>query len=337
MNLVVVVATPADVDAWVSVADDVVRSIPARALVVGIDPDADDDIDAVVSPVCDPGNGAFVCSERVTLRISGVYCSRLASCVDALAVPDVPTTTVWLARVRADDPAFVPLARGSQRVVLDATHGSIASLAHVVQWARARPPSQRPGLSELVWTRIAPWQELCARMFDDARLRSLAHGVGRVRLVQASPPGAALGTEGALMLGWLATRLGWKASSLAGKLRLLRKDGAQIHVQLQAEPAASSPRDSLAALALEASHGATALRGEVVRTSVEPGAEGEGTWRLAVTIAGETQSTEHRVRSFADDPAVLLERTLRRCAHDEALAESVTWADELGGDELVCG
>jgi glucose-6-phosphate dehydrogenase assembly protein OpcA len=336
MNLVVVVATPAQIDSWVAIVDEVLQSVPARALVVGLDPDGADDIDAVVSPVCTPGAGTFVCSERVTLRMSGVYCSRVASCVDALAAPDVPTTTVWLARVRQDDPAFVPLARWSQRVVLDAANGSLSSLVHVVQWARARPANERPGISELLWTRLAPWQELCARMFDDARLRVLAGRVGRVRLVQASPAGSALGAEAALMLGWLATRLGWKASSLAGKLRLLRADGAHIQVQLQAEPVPWAPRASLVAVELEAGDGATALRGEVVRTGAEQGVEGAGTWRLVVTVGGDTQRIEQRVRTFTDDPALLLERTLRRPAHDAALAESVAWADELGGDELVC-
>jgi hypothetical protein len=46
---------------------------------------------------------------------------------------------------------------------------------------------------------------------------------------------------------------------------------------------------------------------------------------------------EQNVRMFSDDPARILERTLRRPAYDEALGESVRWADELGGEELVCG
>lgn len=195
MNLVVVTATPELLVQWVGIVDRVLQGVPARALVVGLEPDGQDAIEATVSAVCTPGSGTVVCSERVTLRIAGGLCGRVASCVDALCAADVPTTLVWLARVRVEDPAFAPLARWASRVVLDASNGSLASLAHVVQWARGGPQGERPGVSELAWTRMAPWQELCARMFDDVRVRALAGGVTRVRLVQASAAGAPLGAD----------------------------------------------------------------------------------------------------------------------------------------------
>jgi hypothetical protein len=87
------------------------------------------------------------------------------------------------------------------------------------------------------------------------------------------------------------------------------------------------------AVEIEASAGGAAHRGEVTRTG---GEEGTGIWRLELKLGGETQRLEQRVGTFADEPARTLERTLRRPANDLALAESVAWADELGGDELVC-
>jgi glucose-6-phosphate dehydrogenase assembly protein OpcA len=330
MNLVVVVATAA-LERWVPVVDDVILAVPARAVVVGLDPDGEDAIDASVSAVCAPADGTVVCSERVTLRLGGALCGRVESCADTLCVSDVPTTLVWPGRVRVEDPAFAPLARSSHRVVLEAS-GSLASLAHVVQWAHARPAGERPGIAELAWTRLAPWQELCARMFDDPRARDLARAVTRVRVVQALAPGMALGPEGALMLGWLATRLGWKSSPLAGKLRLLRADGVTIQAQLLADPGSRAPKGALLAVELEASRGTDTLRGEVARAS---GAPATGNWRLEVTSSGEARRVEQHVR-FDDDPAWTLERTLHRPVRDEALAESVAWADELGADELAC-
>jgi glucose-6-phosphate dehydrogenase assembly protein OpcA len=330
MNLVVVVASAA-LERWVPVLDEVLLAVPARAVAVGLDPDGADDIDASVSAVCAPADGTVVCSERVTLRLGGALCERLESCVDALCVSDVPTTLVWPGRVRVEDPAFAPLAMASHRVVLEAS-GSLASLAKVLQWAHARPAGDRPGVAELAWTRLAPWQELCARMFDDPRARGLANAVTRVRVVQALAPGMSLGPEGALMLGWLATRLGWKSSPLAGKLRLLRADGATIQAQLQANPGARAARGALLAVEIEASRGADAVRGEVARAGDDVAS---GTWRLEVKSSGEARRVEQHVR-FDDDPAWTLERTLHRPVRDEALAESVAWADELGADELAC-
>jgi glucose-6-phosphate dehydrogenase assembly protein OpcA len=333
MNLVVVAPAPSLHAPWVAIVDQVLQGVPARAIVVGLDPDGADNIEVTVSPVCPPGAGNVVCSERVTLSLHGGLCGRVASCVDALCAADVPTTLVWLARVRVEDPTFAPLARWSHRIVLEATSGSLASLAHVVKWARGRPAGERPGISELAWTRLAPWQELCARMFDDARLRELALGVSRVRLVQASASGAELGPEGALLLGWLATRLGWKASSFAGKLRMLRGDGGPVQVQLHAETAAEMAPDALLAVEIEARGGDVSLRGQIARARGEDGA---GSWQLEIQTGSDTQRVEQRVRTFDDQPARILQRTLRRRVHDDALAESVLWADEIGDDELVC-
>jgi glucose-6-phosphate dehydrogenase assembly protein OpcA len=339
MNLVVVAASPAVARQWVPVVDDVLLSVPARAIVAGLDPDGADSLEASATAVCTPSTGGepAVCSERVTLSAGGAVCARLASCVGALAVTDVPTTLVWLGRVHADDPAFAPLARDASRIVLDASVGSLASLAHVVYWARARAASDRPGVADLTWTRIAPWQELCARMFDEPRVRSLAWGVTRIGLTQASASGAGLGSEGALLLGWLATRLGWKAASLAGKLRLLRPDERAVHAQLCAQPTGGLPPAALLAVEIEASAGQLALHGEVRRDADEPGAEAMASWRVSVTCDGHTNRLEQRVRLRDGEPARLLERTLHRPPHDPALVDAVAWADELRGDELSCG
>jgi glucose-6-phosphate dehydrogenase assembly protein OpcA len=345
-NLVVVAGTPELAEAWVSIVDDVVQAIPARAIVVGFDPDGADALEATTTAVCTPGEsgGPAICSERVTLQAHGAVCARLASCVDALCVTDVPTTLVWLGRVHADDLVFAPLARDADRIILDAAQGSLSGLARVVRWARtdapvgpwtgARAAGERPGVADLAWTRLAPWQELCARMFDEPRLRELAARVTRVGMVQASAPEAALGSEGSLVLGWLATRLQWKAVSLAGQLRLLRPDGGNVQAQLRAEAAPQSPRGALLALEIEAQAGPLAIRGAITR---EQGKADAALWRLEVTSGGQTQRIEQRVRLRASEPARLLERTLHRPPHDDALAESVAWADGLLSEELVCG
>jgi glucose-6-phosphate dehydrogenase assembly protein OpcA len=363
MNLVVVASSPALAEAWVPVVDQVLLAVPARAFVVGLDVDGPDALDAGATAVCTPSasGGPAVCSERITLVAGGRLCARLPSCVATLSATDVPTTLVWLGRVHADDPVFEPLARDASRIVLDAAQGSLGSLANVVYWARARAGNDRPGVADLAWTRIAPWQELCARMFDEPRLRPLAARVMRVALVQAGAAGAPLGSEGALLLGWLATRLGWKAGSLAGKLRLVRLQGdggaapsraadtAEAHVQatLRADPTSRLAPGTILEVRLEAAGAEATMRGEIARA---PGDAEAVTWRLEVTRAGgEPQRIEQRVQlpsAAATEPASqrgpekhaarLLERTLHRPPHDPALSDAATWADELRGEELSC-
>jgi glucose-6-phosphate dehydrogenase assembly protein OpcA len=335
MNLVVIGATPEIAARYVGVVDEVLHNVPARAIVVGMDPDGDDHLEAAVSLVCGPeSSGApAACSERVTLVARGGLCRRLPSCVDALCATDVPMTLVWLARVHAEDPTFAPLARNASRIVVDATQTSLATLSHVVRWARSRPEGERPGVADLAWTRMAPWQELCARLFDAPRVRPLAQRVTRVSLVQEASETGGIGSEGALLLGWLATRLGWKATSLAGKLRLIRADGTPMQTQLRGRPAASGRRGSLVAVSIEASEGGVTVLGDILRNDPDFDA---ATWRQQVIAGGETQRLEQHMRLRGNEPGRLLERTLHRVPRDTALVDAVSWADELGGEELTC-
>lgn len=339
MNLVVVAATPGLAEQWLPVIDEVLLTTPARAIVVGLDAGGADRLEATTTAVCAPGNGGpLACSERVTMFAGGVVCAHLPSCVVAICATDVPTTLVWLGDVHVGDAAFEPLARDASRIVLDAAEGSVGSLARVVYWARARPPADRPGVADLAWTRLAPWQEMCARMFDEPRLRPLASRITRVTLVQASEPGASLGAEGLLLAGWLATRLGWKAGTPAGeasKLLLVRSDGGRVELTTDASIGSKAPGHALLAVRIEASSDEVAMRGEIAREKDDPDA---ATWRLEVTRAGaEPERIEQHVRLRATGTAGVLERTLHRPTVDAALTDSAAWADELGGEELACG
>jgi glucose-6-phosphate dehydrogenase assembly protein OpcA len=335
MNLVVVAASPTLVAETVSVVDEVLEHVPARAVVVGLDPDAPDDLVASVSAVCAPAptGGPAMCSERVTLFARGGVCRRLPSCVDTLCAADVPMTLVWLARVHVEDPCFAPLAGAASRVVLDSTGASLSSLSQVVRWARARPENDRPGVADLAWTRLGSWQDLCSRMFDPPQVRALAQRVSRLRLTQAGGENAALGPEGALLLGWLATRLGWRAASLGGRLRLVRPDGGVVQTQLRAQAAAWAPRGTLLGLELEVQGDGVKMVGDIARDA--DGESDAAIWRIEVCSGTETQRLEQHVRLRAGGPAPLLERTLHRPPRDASLAEAVLWAEEMHGEELT--
>ncbi|HXX67052.1 MAG TPA: glucose-6-phosphate dehydrogenase assembly protein OpcA [Polyangiaceae bacterium] len=338
MNLVVVGAGPDFATQCIPVIDRVVAHVPARAILVGLDPDGPDDLEASVAAVCapEPGGAPSVCSERVTLVARGALCTRLWSCVDAICATDVPMTLVWLARVHSDDLAFIPLARGASRIVLDSALSSIASLSRVVRYTRAISERERPGLGDLAWTRLASWQELCARMFDPPRLRPLIQHVNRIRIVQAAPDDV-LGPEAALLLGWMATRLGWKTASLAGNLRLVRPDGGYVQIQLrpqlQAGGTGGRGRERLIGIEIAASSGELTMQGEIAS---DHSAEADAaTWRVQVSEGGEAQRLEQHTYLRGVEPAQVLERTLHRPPHDDALADAVLWADELRGEELA--
>jgi hypothetical protein len=342
MNLVVAAGSRELADKYTPIVDEVTSQMPSRAIIVALDPESPiHSLEGEAVAVCSFGeSGTALCSERVRLNASGVVCARVGSAVESLLVPEIPTTLVWLGRVHVEDAVFLSMVREAHRVVLDTEYTSLASLLHLARWARDEPG--RPAVADLAWTRLATWQELCARFFDEPKLRAHASAVTRITLRQASDKGARLGSEGSLILGWLATRLGWKTVRMGGALRFQRPDGKSVVVQLGALPRPEGVAPAaLAGIVIEADAGGLKLTGSIER-DLGSGAAMEGKtpdadvvlWKLGV--AGQP-ALEQRVRLRANKGAKVLERTLHRPPNDPALMESVAFAEQFFEDGMVAG
>jgi glucose-6-phosphate dehydrogenase assembly protein OpcA len=338
MNLVVAVGSRVVADRYTAVVDEVTAALPSRAIIVALEADEPTSpLRGAVSAVCTPGEGGAVCSERIRLDASGSVCARVASAVEALLVPEIPTTLVWLGPVHVDDDVFTAMAESAQRVILDSEYTTAGSLLELEKWSRAEPG--RPALADMAWTRIAPWQDLCARFFDDPRTDHAA-AITRVTLHQASDAGARLGSEGALLLGWLATRLGWRAGRMGGALRMRRADGRDVQIQVGAVPRPEGVAPAaIASVTLESSVAGVALKGTIDR-ELASGGDVSGkttdadvlTWRL--DVSGQPVM-EQRVRLRANKGARVLERTLHRPMADPVLVESVQFAEHFFEDGVV--
>jgi glucose-6-phosphate dehydrogenase assembly protein OpcA len=342
MNLEIVAPTIDILERYTKVVDEVTASIPARAILASVEPDADGDtFEGEANSICWVEGGRQICSERITLRARGNASARAASAIEAFLVPEIPTALVWLGRVHTDDPIFEDLANDANRVVLDSEYTSIASVIHVASWARQQPNA--PEIADLAWTRIAAWQEMLARLFDDAASMALAHKVTRLRLKQASPVGSPIGSEAALLIGWIGTRLGWKTTRLAGAIRFRRPDGATIAIELGSVPRPDGVApQTLASVVIEAgddSHNPI-LKGSIERalgsglTEVSGGTPDADVlvWKLA--RAGESEIVQ-TVRLGPNKAAKWLERTLHRPPNDAAFVESVAFAEHIVEDGLV--
>lgn len=342
MNIGVVAPSRELLERYTPVIDEVTASIPARAILASIEPDGDgDEITGSATAVCSLSGGKNICSERITLAVHGNASARAASAIEALLVPEIPTALVWLGRVHTDDPVFEDLANEAHRIVLDSEYTSIASVIHVAAWARSQ--RNAPEIVDLAWTRIAVWQEMLARFFDDLETRPLASKVTRLVLKQACDPGAGIGPEGALMLGWIGTRLGWKTSRLAGALRLKRADGQAVTIELASvpRPAGVAPH-TLAGFMLEAGDDPKAplLRGSIERELGSGLTEQEDTTRDADVIVwrcakADRAEIEQRIRLGANKAAKWLERTLHRPVRDVAFAEAIAFAEHIVEDGLT--
>jgi glucose-6-phosphate dehydrogenase assembly protein OpcA len=341
MNLEVVAESRDLLERYMPVVDEVTSSIPSRVILASIEPDAPgDEITGSATAVCSLEAGRNICSERITLAAKGNASARSASAIEAFLVPEIPTALVWLGRVHVEDPVFEDLANDAHRIILDSEYTSFASVVNVAAWARKR--TDAPVISDLAWTRLAPWQEMLARFFDANETRGLAEKITKLSLQQADGPGARLGPEPALLLGWIATRLGWKATRLGGKTRFKRADGESVVVECGtvACPRGVAPL-TLAALTLEAHDGTTGMRGAIERelgTGLESGQQDATAdadvmvWTQAVAGA---KPLEQRVRLGANKAAKWLERTLHRPRRDPAFDESVAFAEQIVDDGLT--
>jgi glucose-6-phosphate dehydrogenase-like protein OpcA len=118
---------------------------------------------------------------------------------------------------------------------------------------RARELLEKAYVVDLAWLRSTPWRERVAATFDPAHLRPDLRHISSVT-VRHNPESAAAGL---LLMGWLASRLGWQPSkliprngALAGKAHGKRQD-----VDLCLEPEPRQSVRGLAGLTLETASG----------------------------------------------------------------------------------
>jgi glucose-6-phosphate dehydrogenase assembly protein OpcA len=225
------------------------RYHPSRTIICSIDPQRTTlDARATLAGVLGQPVGALgLCHERVTIEMGARHLAHLDVIVDPILIGEL-ATVVWsphghpdavdsllrLANVILLDSAAEPqIARALERV------GELAGRAYVV---------------DLAWLRSTPWRERVAATFDPAEWRPALEQISAVTVRhRADSVGAAL-----LLVGWLASRLGWKPAVLvgdgAGALRgTARARGHDVDVALEAVEGLDVP--GLSGLTIETQHG----------------------------------------------------------------------------------
>ena len=206
-------------------------------------------MDAVATIASDkhpqPGQFALL-RETVIVDIGDRHVPGLDTIVDPLVVTDLPT----VGGRRTATPMPSTAARPGP--------GRPAGLGR-----RARRPRQRSSargelldrvyVVDLAWLRTTPWRERVAATFDPAHLRPDLATISAVEVRHHPDSNAAA----LLLVGWLASRLGWQPSpliarngALVGKAHARRQD-----VDLRLEPEPRQSVRGLAGLTLETASG----------------------------------------------------------------------------------
>ncbi|HEY0517662.1 MAG TPA: glucose-6-phosphate dehydrogenase assembly protein OpcA [Solirubrobacteraceae bacterium] len=166
-----------------------------------------------------PGELALL-RETVVVELGDRHLDDLLTIADPLVVPDLPTL-LWSPHGHRDiAEALMPLA---QAVLYDSVGEPDPREALDV----AAALTKQAYVVDLAWLRSTPWRERVAAMFDPPWLRPELRLLARVE-VRHHPASRAAAS---LLLGWLASRLGWRTErlmahgeELVGKARGGRQD-----------------------------------------------------------------------------------------------------------------
>ena len=180
----------------------------------------------------DPKPGEIVAlEERIELDMGPAHLARLAPIVDPLIVPDI-MTVVW--SPHGYDEAVDELLALAKVVLVD----TVTSPEPAAALRRSEELCRSAYVVDLAWVRSMPWRERIAATFDPPPRRVLLDEIESVTVRHHEEST----TAAALMLGWIATRLGWDLPSAfeqqdhGPRCSRAHKDGSEIELRLEPAP-----------------------------------------------------------------------------------------------------
>jgi glucose-6-phosphate dehydrogenase assembly protein OpcA len=183
---------------------------PARViLLTGYGNTSDPDVDAYVAGhYCGLGSGWQVCSEQIRVVANADSNRRLPSVTRAQLVGDLPTTLWWASRQPPPFAGrlFFKLANMSDQIIYDSTGWTNPSkgIQAMSRWVAAERSEYV--IFNLAWRRLKPWRRLLSQVLDPVIQPDALTQVSSVTIEHG--PHAL--TMASLLLGWLASRLGWQ-------------------------------------------------------------------------------------------------------------------------------
>lgn len=174
------------------------------------------------------GGGGLVCSEQVVLCSDPDSSPLIPSAVRSLLIGDLPMVLVDLR------PSPQP---GWADELIEA-----ADLLLADSRARARPKDaaavwdlfgrKGPGcVHDLAWIRLVPWREAIAEIFDPTETRPSLRSLREVTIEVTGdgvPPSSAW-----LLLGWLASRLGWTPGGGNPDTPIFRSESGEVRATVR--------------------------------------------------------------------------------------------------------
>lgn len=168
-----------------------------------------------------------ICSEQITFELDGPAAGRLPSIVFSHLDTDLPLYLWWQGDLhRVPDPQ---LWRWVDRLIVDSSSWTDPAAQFPVLREVQSAARPRSAICDLNWTRLFHLRYAVAQIFD---LPSALERVDRIDRVEiAHGPGSRL--TALQLLGWMASRLGWRLEHGDRGTVFLRRDGGKISFLLE--------------------------------------------------------------------------------------------------------
>ncbi len=221
------------------------RFHPSRTIICALEPKRDT-LDAWATMSASATDGAVGAEERVELAIGEKHVPNLETIVDPLLVPDL-ATLLWSPHGHPE--AIDALIELTDTVLID----SVQEPEPKAAVERAHELLEDAYVVDLAWLRSAPWRERIAATFDPPAWRHMLREISAVT-VRHHPDSI---TSGSLILGWLASRLGWEPSAFddedGGLVARAKAVGRRVKMRLEVDE--TMPVPGLSGLTVETAEG----------------------------------------------------------------------------------
>ncbi|HET6965544.1 MAG TPA: glucose-6-phosphate dehydrogenase assembly protein OpcA [Acidimicrobiales bacterium] len=200
--MTLVAVAPGDDQAYA--ATDALRGLaghhPSRIVILRPDTDSVAHLDARASLYALNHDHSRVCFEEVRLDVGGQAALHLDSLVEAFTLSDLPVVTWYVSAIPA---ASDPLLSVATAILIDSRDApDPGQLRSLLQLARRRT------LVDLSWSRLQPWRELLAALFDPEAHRPWLDHLEEIRIAGKEGPRRLLG-------GWLTAQTGISSRRVA--------------------------------------------------------------------------------------------------------------------------
>jgi glucose-6-phosphate dehydrogenase assembly protein OpcA len=246
---------------------ELVEQLPSRVIVVEVHGPGTG-LDASVAGHCRLlGDSRTTCYEVIEIHTSPERLIAVPSMLSPLELHDIPAFMWCVGEVDFTSPAFLKLTASAERIIIDSSRFDSALNALVSYASFLKNIDTTCSGTDLTWAKTNAWRELIAQAFDHPATLKLLTSIQSVDM--SFDPSAE--TQALLLVGWLASRLGWsweqshrEGSTLTMSMR--KPDGTDVTATLNRQ---ASTGVGLRAIRILASSGDETLRVTARRQSAD--------------------------------------------------------------------